>query len=73
MSNNQNEERNFMSAAIALALQLLPAAENLWSFITATRAAAMQSGEWTADAEEAYQKAVLAGASAPEQQPDAAG
>lgn len=42
----------------------------LIAWIESVRAAAQQTGEWTADAESAYQQSILLRASAPEQQPD---
>lgn len=63
--------------AVALAqaiLALIPLAtsgtQHLWNFVNATRAATQQTGEWTPEAEAAYQAALLRKADAPESQPD---
>jgi hypothetical protein len=61
-------------ALAAEAIQYLPTVvtgvEKLWSWIEGVREANSQTAEWTTEIEAAFQKALLARVSAPEQQPD---
>jgi hypothetical protein len=64
-----------MNPALAqIILQLLPTittgARELWAFVAKTRIAAQQSGEWSHEAEVAYQAEVLRTATDPAWQPD---
>nr|WP_294577600.1 hypothetical protein [uncultured Rhodopila sp.] len=65
-----------MSAAISLALAILPQipglvgdVEAIWSSIFGIRAAAQQSNDWTADAEAAFQAALVVDGKSPDWQP----
>ena len=58
-------------AVLALIPLVSSGAEHLMAFVTSIRTAAVQSGEWPAEAEAAYQARLLAKADAPQSQPDA--
>ncbi len=59
-----------MSAIVALITQLLGLVPTIMTAATAVRGAAQQTGEWTPEAEAAYQASLGSGANDPAQKPD---